>query len=670
MSIVALKRKTHAQQSLSGKNPEATLVVHGPGQTRTITTGGGFSLNGRHRNIGRVGANQLFSKGGSKMVAGTTQLRGWGGTLGTYVGQEQNQTWKQHRCCGSNNTPVHTSTLNTKGMLALKNKWKKTPIPASVFEAAGRAPPTDPSQLETIFNNWVATEQTGNMVTGSSGQRTQNISRRAAVCVDLKDAATHNAKAACGSNDPPAAGFCGYHIEGKYIPPTPFSKRLPVDGNDAGRAIARAIDHRAAILPRGYDKPFPYTTPANSCHDGAAAQVSDPVVLRSYYADANNVDGRCPERCTTYTLLTRDEAIAQGGLRDCQHLVLTQADYVQQGNDVFGLRIANGQTFTVAPTATITFADPIAPAGNAVGIQVETGGTFIQQGGAITFRGDITGDADTHGIFNNNGGTFRQEGGAITFEGAITAGGTGAAGIFNGGTFTQTGGAITFQRDITGAGTGTFGIRAAGTFSQTGGAITFRGDITGTATGTFGILVDVGTFTQAGGAITFRGDITGAGGGGTIGIYNNDGAFTQQGGAITFEGAITNTNTNTDDLGADGIANRNGAFSQTAGAITFRGAITSANTQGIFNGNGTFSQAGAITFEGLLEANGGNISLVVNDNGAPGSFAVNGAIAFPGTEYVPANFVPTTAATPSFTGNGTITYNNDNPTPDTYYRAP
>ena len=156
MSIVALKRKTQAQQSLSGKNPEATLVVHGPGQTRTITTGGGFSLNGRHRNIGRVGANQLFSKGGSKMVAGTTQLRGWGGTLGTYVGQEQNQTWKQNRCCGSNNTPVHTSTLNTKGMLALKNKWKKTPIPASVFEAAGRAPPTDPSQLETIFNNWVA----------------------------------------------------------------------------------------------------------------------------------------------------------------------------------------------------------------------------------------------------------------------------------------------------------------------------------------------------------------------------------------------------------------------------------------------------------------------------------------------------------------------------------
>ena len=408
-----------------------------------------------------------------------------------------------------------------------------------------------------------------------------------------------------------------------------------MDGNDAGRAIARAIDHRAAILPRGYDKPFPYTTPANSCHDGAAAQVSDPVVLRSYYADANNVDGRCDERCTTYTLLTRDEAIAQGGLRDCQHLVLTQADYVQQGNDVFGLLIEGGQTFTVAPTATITFADPIAAAGNAVGIRVGTGGTFRQEGGAITFEGAITGD-DTIGIFN--AGTFTQTAGAITFEGAITSNTGDATGILvDGGTFTQAGGTITFRGDITGTATGTAGIFNAGAFTQQGGAITFRGDITGTATGTFGILVDGGTFTQAGGA-------------------------------ITFEGAITNTNTITGVLGADGIFNT-GAFSQTAGAITFEGDITGAGTAyGITNeATGTFSQAGAITFEGLLDA--GNILLVVADNGAPGSFAVNGAIAFPGTdEYAPTNFDPN-PANARFTGTGTITYNNDDETPDTYYPA-
>ena len=313
----------------------------------------------------------------------------------------------------------------------------------------------------------------------------------------------------------------------------------------------------------------------------------------------------CGERET----VTLAAARAQGGLRDCQDLVLTGDDYVERGNNVYGLLIEDGQTFTVAPTATITFADPIAAAGTgaANGIRVGTGGTFRQEGGAITFEGAITGD-DTIGIFN--AGTFTQTAGAITFEGAITGNiGTATAGIFN-----------------------------AGAFTQQGGAITFRGDITGTAIGTFGILVAGGTFTQAGGA-------------------------------ITFEGAITNTNTITGVLGADGIFNT-GAFSQTAGAITFEGDITGAGTAyGITNeATGTFSQAGAITFEGLLDA--GNILLVVADNGAPGSFAVNGAIAFPGTdEYAPTNFDPN-PANARFTGTGTITYNNDDETPDTYYPAP
>jgi hypothetical protein len=367
----------------------------------------------------------------------------------------------------------------------------------------------------------------------------------------------------------------------------------------------------------------------------------------------------CGERET----VTLAAARAQGGLRDCQDLVLTGDDYVERGNNVYGLLIEDGQTFTVAPTATITFADPIAAAGTgaANGIRVDTGGAFRQEGGAITFRGDITSTAGA-AVGIENGGTFTQAGGAITFEGAIT--GDNGFGILNSfGTFRQAGGAITFNGDIGGyTSNRVIENNSTGTFIQEGGAITFNGDIGGD-TITNNCIINSATFTQAGGAITINGAITGNN---NYGIINFNGTFTQAGGAITFEGAITSTAVAGT---ATGIINSN-TFTQAGGAITFRGAITSAvagTATGIFNSN-TFTQAGTITFEGLLV--GGAVFLVDADNADAGSFTVNGAIAFPGTEYVPANFVPTTANDDRFTGNGTITYNNDDETPDTYYPVP
>jgi hypothetical protein len=276
----------------------------------------------------------------------------------------------------------------------------------------------------------------------------------------------------------------------------------------------------------------------------------------------------------TITLATAE---AQNGVRANQDLVLRTDDYEQDGNNVYGLQIRNNKTFTLAAGGTITFADPIAAAGAADGIRVETGGTFTQQGGAITFEGAITGaggDGDATGIYNDNG-TFRQEGGAITF----------------------------------------------------------RGDITGT-----------GDFAE--------------------GIFNNTGTFTQTAGAITFEGAISNTGD------ATGIYNEaTGTFTQ-AGTITFRGAITSTGGQatGISTGLGTFSQqvGGTITFESELVGTTA-VRLVRATNANIGSFAVNGAIAFPGTTYVPANFFPN-LQDDRFTGTGTITYNNDNEPPNIYYQ--
>ena len=95
MSIVALKRKGQQLYTLSGKSPNATLVVRGPGQTQPFATGGGFTLNGKQRNIGYVGRNSLNSIGGSRMKPGTTDWKGYGGCCGDY----RNNPSANNQCC-------------------------------------------------------------------------------------------------------------------------------------------------------------------------------------------------------------------------------------------------------------------------------------------------------------------------------------------------------------------------------------------------------------------------------------------------------------------------------------------------------------------------------------------------------------------------------------------
>jgi hypothetical protein len=221
--------------------------------------------------------------------------------------------------------------------------------------------------------------------------------------------------------------------------------------------------------------------------------------------------------------ITLAAARAQNGVRANQDLVLRTDNYEQDGNDVSGLRIRDNQTFTLAAGGTITFADPIAAAGSAVGIR--NAGTFTQQGGTITFEGAITSTAGTAatGIYNDLG-TFRQEGGAITFEGDIT-----------------------FRGDNNNF---TDGIYNTATFTQQGGTITFRGAITGTRD-TTGIYNDPGTFRQEGGAITFEGLLDGA----IIRLVNADNAtpdsFTVNG-TIAFPGTNEYNANNFNPNDADG----------------------------------------------------------------------------------------------------------------------
>lgn len=118
MSIVALKRKGQILHTLSGKSPESVLVIRGPNQKTVLSRGGGFTLNGKERNIGYVGKNSLNSSGGTRMKPGTTDWKGNGGLYGSYkINPSPN-----NQCCVKN-VGVKPSVLNTRGMLMLSRKY-------------------------------------------------------------------------------------------------------------------------------------------------------------------------------------------------------------------------------------------------------------------------------------------------------------------------------------------------------------------------------------------------------------------------------------------------------------------------------------------------------------------------------------------------------------------
>jgi len=288
MSIVALKRKTqNTYKCLSGKDPTAILVNRGPGQTTIFSTGGGFSLNGKHRNIGRVGQNSLFSTTGSRMVSGTTNLRGWGGLNGQYYGKSQNNTWKNNLCCVKDKG-VKPSTLNTKGMIATKYKWKKTPIPASTFDNNGVPIPVH-GQLQTIHNRWTSTETNERK---TAQEYIDNKSAVTSVCVKDRNSigGLIGKNYTCCTKE--TSNNDGYHIGGKFFPIEPYAKFHEFIG-DSTRSLNDAKANSALLLPKGYNKPFPFNSTPDQCAGLIVDQASNLRILNTYYADANNTNSLC-----------------------------------------------------------------------------------------------------------------------------------------------------------------------------------------------------------------------------------------------------------------------------------------------------------------------------------------------------------------------------------------
>ena len=84
--------------------------------THVISTG--FSLNGGHRNVGRVGQTNLGRSVTRTPFRGNAPM-GNGGTNGKYPVVVSNSG----SCCTNKSDYIKPSSINTKGMLARKYKW-------------------------------------------------------------------------------------------------------------------------------------------------------------------------------------------------------------------------------------------------------------------------------------------------------------------------------------------------------------------------------------------------------------------------------------------------------------------------------------------------------------------------------------------------------------------
>jgi hypothetical protein len=125
MSIQTMKKKVtnnYMGVSISGRAPGGIWVSQGPFRNNVTTVvhsnNNGFSLNGGHRNIGRVGQTWLFSKSFTPYRG--AYARGNGGSCGSYYQQEQVYPIREVNTRGDEYLYIKPSSLSTKGMLEKK----------------------------------------------------------------------------------------------------------------------------------------------------------------------------------------------------------------------------------------------------------------------------------------------------------------------------------------------------------------------------------------------------------------------------------------------------------------------------------------------------------------------------------------------------------------------
>ena len=188
MSLQTMKRKTTAKLNLSGKGPKQTWMTQGPhGESKTHVISTGFSLNGGHRNVGRVGQTNLGRSVTRTPFRGNAPM-GNGGTNGKYPIVVSNSG----SCCTNKSDYIKPSSLNTKGMLARKYKW---------MNGGGTKHHDDPAHNPTKPDN----NYPENF---SQSSYIQAKASTAAITSIVDDAGDKSCNA--------SGGNCGHHIGGKY----------------------------------------------------------------------------------------------------------------------------------------------------------------------------------------------------------------------------------------------------------------------------------------------------------------------------------------------------------------------------------------------------------------------------------------------------------------------
>jgi len=250
MSLATLKRKSNTTyKNLSGKSSGDRFIInkqsHGnprfqvtsnppciqkmfqpqsstnnPNYNTITGTGGGFSINGKRRNIGGVGQHMRMSKGLSRMksissggcsikkyelkkgddiIFSTTVSvptkkvnvpvwKGNGGKIGKYgrgkqvsgaptpdqAGAAGASGKYSIACCADNTNLVKPSVLSFKGMMNARNRWVSLSIPDKIWNEAvpnTNLQPYNKSITKVTYNNWVQLlGGNGNVQTRTQGQ--------------------------------------------------------------------------------------------------------------------------------------------------------------------------------------------------------------------------------------------------------------------------------------------------------------------------------------------------------------------------------------------------------------------------------------------------------------------------------------------------------------------
>ena len=258
MSIVAFKRKSVIRYgaNVSGKPPGGYWLPQGPfglpGTTNSVMLSQnslyagpeGFSINGPHRNVGRVGQDMKFSKNGTPFRG--VYAIGWGGTQGRYPYSQPvlDAGPAKIEVLGNQAKYVKPSVLSTYGMLRQKYRWAYT----------GKYP-----------NYWVQPNYgTSNLSDNTSQGLYVETKSAANDCVVDTNAyekyVGHIVKCGpTGCQTTPARGY-KYNVQASNAP---YTKNLRIPQTASQHTLR--LQRRCAD-PSPQQKPFPYATNGDPCN--------------------------------------------------------------------------------------------------------------------------------------------------------------------------------------------------------------------------------------------------------------------------------------------------------------------------------------------------------------------------------------------------------------------